>query len=54
MLSAREGIKDAAALSEPERLRQALEQCNGSRTRAARLLGMDRSTLWRKMQKYGM
>lgn len=41
-----------ASLSEPERLRCALEQCNGSRTKAAKLLGIDRSTLWRKMQKY--
>lgn len=39
-------------LSEPERLRRALEQCGGNRTKAARILGMDRSTLWRKLQKY--
>lgn len=38
--------------SEPERLRTALEQCGGNRTRAAKMLGMDRSTLWRKLQKY--
>ena len=40
------------AASEPERLLQALESCGGNRTKAARLLGMDRSTLWRKLQKY--
>lgn len=39
-------------LSEPEQIRQALEQCHGSRTKAALILGIDRSTLWRKMQKY--
>lgn len=44
----------AEELSEPERLRRALEQCGGNRTKAARLLGMDRSTLWRKLQKYQM
>lgn len=38
--------------SEPDRLRHALEQCGGNRTQAAKLLGMDRSTLWRKLQKY--
>ena len=45
-------ILDTGLLNEQERIRQALEQCGGSRTQAARLLGMDRSTLWRKMQKY--
>lgn len=38
--------------SESKRLKQALDQCNGNRTEAAKMLGMDRSTLWRKMQKY--
>ena len=54
MAAAGEGTPDRGPVSEPEKLRQALEQCNGNRTRAARLLGMDRSTLWRKMQKYQM
>lgn len=39
---------------EPERIRRALAECNGSRTEAALLLGIDRSTLWRKMRKYGI
>ena len=39
---------------EEERLRQALEQCGGNRTKTAKMLGMDRSTLWRKLQKYGI
>ena len=30
----------------------ALRACGGNRTRAARELGMDRTTLWRKLQKY--
>ena len=40
--------------SEEERIRRALERCGGKRQKAADLLGMDRSTLWRKMQKYHM
>lgn len=32
----------------------ALRQCGGSRTQAARLLGVSRSTLWRKMQALGI
>jgi PAS domain S-box-containing protein len=31
-----------------------LEQCSWHRQKAARALGMDRTTLWRKMKKYGL
>jgi PAS domain S-box-containing protein len=34
------------------RILSALRQHDGNRTRAAHALGMDRSTLWRKMRKY--
>ena len=37
---------------EKDRLLAALRACGGNRTRAARELGMDRTTLWRKLQKY--
>lgn len=39
---------------EKERIRRALEQANGNRSIAARLLGIGCSTLYRKMQDYGM
>ena len=32
----------------------ALEEAGGSRSRAAELLGMGRTTLWRKMKRYGI
>ena len=38
--------------NEKDRLLAALRACGGNRTRAARELGMDRTTLWRKLQKY--
>lgn len=39
---------------EEQQIRQALAQSRGNKTRAAALLGIDRSTLWRKMQKYNI
>ncbi|WP_337431163.1 helix-turn-helix domain-containing protein [Bilophila sp.] len=37
---------------EKYRLVEALCACGGNRTRAARNLSMDRTTLWRNIQKY--
>ncbi|WP_018137706.1 MULTISPECIES: sigma-54-dependent Fis family transcriptional regulator [unclassified Thioalkalivibrio] len=39
---------------EARRLREALVANSGNRTRAARALGIDRTTLWRKMHRYNM
>ena len=39
---------------EKERICRALEQANGNRSIAARLLGIGRTTLYRKMLEYGM
>lgn len=33
---------------------ETLKNCNGNRQQAAKLLGIDRTTLWRKMKKYGI
>ncbi len=43
---------DLPTLQELERryIRQVLEHCAGSRSRAAAILGVDKSTLWRKLQ----
>ena len=37
--------------TEASRIREALQSVGGNRTRAAALLGIDRTTLWRKMKK---
>mgnify|MGYP006335057269 CR=1 FL=1 len=37
-----------------QRLARVLREENWHRTRAARRLGMDRSTLWRKIREYGL
>jgi transcriptional regulator of acetoin/glycerol metabolism len=43
-----------SASREHRRILAALEKCNGHRCNAARELGMERTTLWRKMKKYGI
>ncbi len=39
---------------EREAIIRALKEGNGNQTKAARILGMGRNTLWRKMKKYGI
>jgi two-component system response regulator HydG len=45
-----DGSRDA----ERETIIAALEEVNGNRTKAARILGMGRTTLWRKLKEYGI
>jgi transcriptional regulator of acetoin/glycerol metabolism len=40
--------------AEAESIRKALERNRGNRLRTARELGIDRSTLWRKIKRYGL
>ena len=47
-------VTPSRASSEAQAIQDALKECNGNQTKAARLLGIDRSTLWRKLKKYNL
>ena len=40
--------------SEKEKIIEVIAECNGNRSKAAETLGFDRSTLYRKMRRYGL
>jgi PAS domain S-box-containing protein len=42
------------SLSERDAILQVLEECSQNRKRAAKLLGMDRTTLYRKLKRHGL
>lgn len=39
---------------EREHIRRALEECGGNKSKAAKMLGIDRSVFYRKLNKYGL
>ena len=45
---------EAVASIEKSQIEQTLAACGGSRTEAARRLGVSRSTLWLRMKRYGI
>ena len=49
-----ESKQDSGLPGEEERICQALHLSGGNKGKAAKLLGIDRSTLWRRMKKYGL
>jgi PAS domain S-box-containing protein len=51
-LSASRGVLKAQ--NEEALIKETLRSCDGNRQQAAKLLGIDRTTLWRKMKKYGI
>ena len=48
------GAVRSLAEVEETHIRTTLESLNGNQTKAAKLLGISRSTLWRKMKEYGI
>jgi transcriptional regulator with PAS, ATPase and Fis domain len=53
-LPAVQGDLPTLAQREEEYIRYVLEHCDGNRTKAAQILGIDRVSLWRKLKKYGL
>jgi transcriptional regulator with PAS, ATPase and Fis domain len=50
----RRGTTNARQTAEIEVIRRALERAGGNRIQAAEALEMHRTTLWRKLRKYGL
>lgn len=50
----RGGLDTVKAEITPETLREALRETGGNRSAAARRLGIDRTTVWRKIKKWGL
>ena len=48
------GLQSAADRTERSMILQALESCHGDRSRAAKMLGIPRSTLYYKLNKHGI
>jgi len=46
--------RGSLAMQEATRIQEALEKCGGNRIAAAKELGISRTTLWRKIKKYGL
>jgi len=39
---------------EKKYIRWVLERCQGNKTKAAKMMGIDRVSLWRKLKRYGL
>jgi transcriptional regulator of acetoin/glycerol metabolism len=45
---------DPQYVNEDDKIKHALRQANGNKAKAARILGVARSTLYRQMQRYNI
>ncbi|MCP4020294.1 MAG: sigma-54-dependent Fis family transcriptional regulator, partial [Desulfobacteraceae bacterium] len=48
------GVRLKAGISEKEALLEALKKSDGNQSKAAKILGVSRVTVWKRMKKYGI
>jgi DNA-binding NtrC family response regulator len=53
-MDSREGSSETLADTEAEQIRRVLAATNGNKSRAAKILGIERKTLYRKLEKMGL
>ena len=53
-MDSREGASESLADTETEQIRRVLAATNGNKSRAAKILGIERKTLYRKLERMGL
>ncbi len=53
-MDSRDGASDSLADTEAEQIRRVLAATNGNKSRAAKILGIERKTLYRKLERMGL
>ena len=53
-MDSRDGASDSLADTEAEQIRRVMAATNGNKSRAAKILGIERKTLYRKLERMGL
>jgi len=53
-MDSREGASETLADTEADQIRRVLAATNGNKSRAAKILGIERKTLYRKLERMGL
>jgi DNA-binding NtrC family response regulator len=54
LMDSRDGASDSLADTEAEQIRRVMTATNGNKSRAAKILGIERKTLYRKLERMGL